>query len=57
MRSRVLSVAAALFLAGSPALVVDAGAGDADLEKGIRQAQEGEFEQAIATLRAALPRL
>ncbi len=57
MRSRVLSVAAALVLAGSFALVVDAGAGDADLEKGIRQAQEGEFEQAIATLRAALPRL
>jgi hypothetical protein len=56
MRSRVPFVAAALVLAGL-ALAVDTGAGDADLEKGIRQAQEGEFEQAIATLRAALPRL
>lgn len=56
MRSRVPFVAAALLLAGL-ALAVDTGAGDADLEKGIRQAQEGEFEQAIATLRAALPRL
>ena len=56
MRSRAPFVAAALLLAGL-ALAVDTGAGDADLEKGIRQAQEGEFEQAIATLRAALPRL
>jgi hypothetical protein len=32
-------------------------AGDPETEKGIRQAQEGEFEQAIVTLRGTLPRL
>jgi hypothetical protein len=57
MGSRILSVAAALLLASTPTFVVDAAPSDSDLEKGVRQAQEGEFEQAIATLRAALPQL
>jgi hypothetical protein len=55
MRPRFLPVLLAVLLAsGTPTY---GQAGDTETEKGIRQAQEGEFEQAIVTLRGALPRL
>lgn len=57
MRPRFLHVVLAVLLGiGSP-LPTRAQAGDPEMEKGIRQAQEGEFEQAIVTLQGALPRL
>lgn len=55
MRPRFLPVLLAVLLgSGTPTY---AQAGDPETEKGIRQAQEGEFEQAIVTLQGALPRL
>jgi hypothetical protein len=57
MRSRILTAAVAFFLASAGTFVLEAEPGDPELEKGVRLAQEGEFEQALATLRAALPRL
>jgi hypothetical protein len=55
MRARVLPVVLAVLL-GSGA-TAHPQASDPEIEKGIRQAQEGEFEPAIATLQGALPRL
>jgi len=55
MRPRFLPVFLAVLLgSGTP---VYPQAGDPETEKGIRQAQEGEFEQAIVTLQGTLPRL
>jgi hypothetical protein len=55
MRPRVLAALLAALLASGP--LAYGQAGDPETEKGIRQAQEGEFEQAIVTLQGALPRL
>ncbi len=57
MRPRFLSVVLSVVLASHGHLPAYAQAGDPDSEKGIRQAQEGEFEQAIGTLQGALPLL
>ena len=57
MRPRFLHVVLAVLVGiGSP-LPTCAQAGDPEMERGIRQAQEGQFEQAIVTLRGVLPRL
>jgi hypothetical protein len=57
MRPRFLPVVLTVLVGiGSP-LPTRAQAGDPEMEKGIRQAQEGEFEQAIVTLQGVLPRL
>jgi hypothetical protein len=57
MRPRWLHVVPAVLLGiGSP-LPTHAQAGDPEMEKGIRQAQEGDFQQAIVTLRGVLPGL
>jgi hypothetical protein len=55
MCPRVLPAVLAVVL-GS-AVAASPQAADPEIEKGIRQAQEGEFEPAIATLEGALPRL
>jgi hypothetical protein len=57
MRPRWLHVVSAVLVGiGSP-LPTHAQAGDPGMEKGIRQAQEGDFQQAIVTLQGVLPRL
>ena len=57
MGSRYLSVCLAVVLGIGGHVPAQAQASDPEMEKGIRQAQEGESEQAIATLRGVLPRL
>ncbi len=57
MRPRFLPALLAVLLGSGGHIPTYAQAGDPEMEKGIRQAQEGEFEQAIATLQGVLPRL
>ncbi len=57
MCPRSLCVVLAVLLGSGGPLPASAQAIDPDAGKGIRLAQEGEFEQAIVALQAALPRL
>jgi len=57
MRPRFLPTVLTVLLASGGHTSTYAQASDPETEKGIRQAQEGDFEQALATLQGALPRL
>jgi hypothetical protein len=57
MRPRFLSVLLVVLLGSGGHPPTYAQASDPEMERGVRQAQEGEFEQAIVTLRSALPRM
>jgi hypothetical protein len=57
MRPRFLSALLAVLLGSGGSLPTYAQASDPEVERGVRQAQEGESEQAIVTLQGALPRL
>ena len=54
-KTSVLAMVCALVLSGSPALPQQAG--DAELAKGVSQAQEGDFENAVVTLDGVASRL
>jgi hypothetical protein len=56
MMRRILAVGLALALAASPCLAQQ-GPPDTELDKGIRQAQTGDFENAVTTLDAVAKRL
>jgi hypothetical protein len=57
MRAQYLSVVLAALLGSVGHSPAYAQGGDPEAERGIRQAQEGEFETAIVTLQGVLPRL